>query len=192
MLKNLSDKKIILASKSPRRQELLKGLNLTFEIRTKDVEENYPADLKAEDVPIFLAEKKANAFLADLKSNEIIITSDTIVIHQGKILEKPLSKEHAQQMLRRLANSTHTVVTGVCIQSLEKKEVFSDYTQVEFSELTDEEINFYIENYQPFDKAGSYGAQDWIGFVAIKKLTGSYFNVMGLPVHLVYDVLKRF
>lgn len=192
MLKNLSNKQLILASKSPRRQELLKGLNLTFEIRTKDVEENYPADLKAEDVPIFLAEKKANAFLSELKSNEIIITSDTIVIHQGKILEKPQSKEQAHEMLRTLANSTHTVVTGVCIQSLEQKEVFSDHTEVEFSELSDEEINFYIENYKPFDKAGSYGAQDWIGFVAIKKLTGSYFNVMGLPVHLVYEVLKRF
>jgi len=192
MLENLKDKRIILASKSPRRQELLKGLNLTFEIRTKDVEESYPANLKPEDVPVFLAEKKANAFLDELKSDEIIITSDTIVIHQEKILEKPTSKVQAQQMLRTLANSTHTVVTGVCIQSFEKKEIFSNHTQVEFNPLTDEEIDFYIENYQPFDKAGSYGAQDWIGFVAIKKLTGSYFNVMGLPVHLVYEKLKQF
>jgi len=192
MLENLKGKKIILASKSPRRQELLKGLNLNFEVRTKDVEENYPSTMAPEEVPLFLAEKKANAFIDELKPNEIIITSDTIVIHDGKILEKPKSKEDAHQMLRTLANSTHTVVTGVCIQSLEKKELFSDHTLVEFNPLTDEEIDFYIENYEPFDKAGSYGAQDWIGFVAIKKLTGSYFNVMGLPVHLVYDVLKRF
>lgn len=192
MLDNLKNKKIILASKSPRRQELLKGLGLNFEVRTKDIEETYPSDLKAEDVPVFLSEKKANEFLHELKENEIIITSDTIVIHQGKILEKPLSKEHAQQMLRLLADSEHTVVTGVCIQSTEKKVVFSDQTQVVFNPLSDAEINFYIDNYKPFDKAGSYGAQDWIGFVAIKNLTGSYFNVMGLPVHRVYEELKKF
>jgi len=192
MLENLNGKKIILASKSPRRQELIKGLNVNFEIRTKDVEENYPSSMKAEEVPLFLAEKKANEFLSELNSNEIILTADTIVIHQGKILEKPTSKVHAQQMLRTLANSIHTVVTGVCIQSHEKKELFSDHTLVEFGPLTDSEIDFYIENYQPFDKAGSYGAQDWIGFVAIKKLIGSYFNVMGLPVHLVYEKLKQF
>lgn len=192
MLENLQNKKIILASKSPRRQELLKGLGLNFEVRTKDIEETYSADLRAEDVPVFLSEKKANEFLHELKSGEIIITSDTIVIHQGKILEKPQSKEEAHEMLRRLADSEHIVVTGVCIQSLEKKVVFSDLTLVEFSALTDEEIDFYIENYKPFDKAGSYGAQDWIGFVSIKKLTGSYFNVMGLPVHRVYAELKRF
>lgn len=192
MLDNLQNKKIILASKSPRRQELLKGLGLNFEVRTKDIEETYSADLRAEDVPVFLSEKKANEFLHELKSGEIIITSDTIVIHQGKILEKPRSKEEAHEMLRRLADSEHIVVTGVCIQSLEKKIVFSDLTLVEFSALTDEEIDFYIENYKPFDKAGSYGAQDWIGFVAIKKLTGSYFNVMGLPVHRVYAELKNF
>ncbi len=192
MLENLQNKKIILASKSPRRQELLKGLGLNFEVRTKDIEETYSADLRAEDVPVFLSEKKANEFLHELKSGEIIITSDTIVIHQGKILEKPRSKEEAHEMLRRLADSEHVVVTGVCIQSLEKKVVFSDLTLVEFSALTDEEIDFYIENYKPFDKAGSYGAQDWIGFVAIKKLTGSYFNVMGLPVHRLYTELKNF
>lgn len=192
MLENLLNKKIILASKSPRRQELLKGLGLNFEVRTKDIEETYSADLRAEDVPVFLSEKKANEFLHELNSGEIIITSDTIVIHQGKILEKPKSKEEAHEMLRRLADSEHVVVTGVCIQSLEKKVVFSDLTLVEFSALTDEEIDFYIENYKPFDKAGSYGAQDWIGFVAIKKLTGSYFNVMGLPVHRVYAELKNF
>ena len=192
MLTNLTGKKIILASKSPRRQELLKGLNLDFEIRTKDVPEDYPATLEPENVPLYLAEKKANAFLDTLKSNEIIITADTIVIHKGQILEKPVSKDDAHRMLRTLAESVHTVVTGVCIRSKEKKELFSDHTLVEFGPLTDAEIDFYIENYKPFDKAGSYGAQDWIGFVAIKKLTGSYFNVMGLPVHFVYERLKSF
>jgi septum formation protein len=192
MLDNLTNKKIILASKSPRRQELLKGLGLTFETRTKDIPEDYPAELEAEKVPLYLAEKKANAFIPELNPNEIIITSDTIVIHKGIILEKPLSHQHAQQMLRTLAGSTHTVVTGVCIQSVDKKELFSDHTQVEFNPLTDSEIDYYIDNYKPFDKAGSYGAQDWIGLVAIRKLEGSYFNVMGLPVHLVYERLKSF
>lgn len=192
MLSHLKGKKIILASKSPRRQELLKGLNIDFDIRTKDIEEDYPSTISAEEVPAFLAEKKANAFLDELNSDEIILTSDTIVIHDGKILEKPKSTNEAHQMLRILADSVHTVVTGVCIQSTEKKVLFSDHTLVEFGPLTDEEIAFYVENYQPFDKAGSYGAQDWIGFVAIKKLTGSYFNVMGLPVHRVYEALKRF
>lgn len=192
MLENLKGKKIILASKSPRRQELLKGLHIDFEIRTKDVEENYAADLKPELVPIFLAEKKASAFVDELKENEIIITSDTIVIHQGNILEKPKDRAHAQEMLQTLSGAEHLVVTGVCVQSLSKKEIFSDSTVVEFESLTTEEIDFYIDNYQPFDKAGSYGAQDWIGFVAIKKLTGSYFNVMGLPVHRLYKILKEF
>ena len=192
MLDNLKNKKIILASKSPRRQELLKGLNLDFEIRTKDVEENYSSNLKPEEVPLFLAQKKADAFIHELKDNEIIITSDTIVIHQNKILEKPVDRTHAQQMLRTLSGSEHVVITAVCVQSLTKKELFSDSTTVEFESLSAEEIDFYIDNYQPYDKAGSYGAQDWIGFVAIKKLTGSYFNVMGLPVHRLYKVLKDF
>lgn len=192
MLENLQNKKIILASKSPRRQELLKGLGLNFEIRTRDIPEDYPTNIPAEEVPLYLAEKKANEFLPELKSDEFIITSDTIVIHDSKILEKPQSVDHARQMLRTLADSDHLVVTGVCIQSHSKKVVFGDHTQVFFNPLTDQEIEFYIENYKPFDKAGSYGAQDWIGFVAIRKLVGSYFNVMGLPVHRVYEELKKF
>ncbi|MBI3136928.1 MAG: septum formation protein Maf [Bacteroidetes bacterium] len=192
MLDNLKNKKIILASKSPRRHELLKGLGLEFEVRIKEIEENYPAEMNAEDVPAYLAEKKAAEFLNEMQPDEIIITSDTIVIHNGKILEKPKSVQEAQIMLHTLADSEHLVVTGVCIRSKEKKVVFSEHTRVEFSPLTAYEIDFYIEKYKPFDKAGSYGAQDWIGFVAIKKLTGSYFNVMGLPVHRVYEELKKF
>lgn len=192
MLDNLKNKKLILASKSPRRQELLKGLGLSFEIRTKEIEEVYPDTIQAEKVPEYLAEKKAAEFLPELQPGEIIITSDTIVIHQGLIMEKPLSVEEAHSMLRRLADSEHTVVTAVCIQSHEKKILFSDFTQVTFGPLTDEEIVYYVEHYKPFDKAGSYGAQDWIGYVAIQKLSGSYFNVMGLPVHRVYHALKSF
>ncbi len=192
MLDNLKDKKIILASKSPRRQELLKGLDIDFEIRTKDLDEIYPDNLAAFKVPEFLSELKADAFLSDLKENEIIITSDTIVIHENKILEKPKSKEEAIGMVGTLANSIHTVITGVCIQSNSQKELFSDHTQVTFVQLTAEEIEYYISKYEPYDKAGSYGVQEWIGYVAIDKLEGSYFNVMGFPLHKVYQALKKF
>lgn len=192
MLSNLVGKKIVLASKSPRRQELLKGLGLTFEVRIKDVEETFPSTIDSLKVPEFLAAKKADAFITELNQNEILITSDTLVIVGNEILEKPLSFESAQEMLRKLSGKTHIVITGVCISTLNKRVVFSDRTDVTFSDLMNEEIDFYISNYKPFDKAGSYGAQDWIGLVAIKKLEGSYFNVMGLPVHRLYQELKNF
>lgn len=192
MLSNLTSKKIFLASKSPRRHELLKGLGIEFEVLLAEVEETYPSDLKAEKIPEFLAEKKASAVLSELKENDIIITADTIVILDGKVLEKPLSFEHAQQMLHSLSGKEHLVVTGVSIQSLSQKVTFSDHTLVKFAPLSSDEIDYYINNYQPFDKAGSYGAQDWIGLTGIEKLTGSYFNVMGLPVHKVYQHLKEF
>ncbi|MBK7129937.1 MAG: septum formation protein Maf [Crocinitomicaceae bacterium] len=192
MLDNLKGKKIILASKSPRRQELLRGLGIEFEVRTRDIPEDYPASMAAEDIPVFLAEKKALDFLNDLADNEILITADTIVIHQQNILEKPLDKNHAHAMLRKLADSEHTVVTGVCCMSKTKKITFSDKTKVYFGPLTDAEIDYYIEHYKPYDKAGSYGAQDWIGLTAIHRLKGSYFNVMGLPTHRLYDELKKF
>lgn len=192
MLSNLADKKIILASKSPRRQELLKGLGLDFEIRTKDVDETFPSTLEPLKVPAFLAEKKADAFFAELNQNEILITSDTLVFIENEILEKPLSFEDAQKMLRKISGKTHTVITAVCISTLNKRVVFSDQTNVTFSNLTNDEIDFYITNYKPYDKAGSYGAQDWIGLVGIKKLEGSYFTVMGLPVHRLYQELKEF
>jgi len=192
MLDNLKDKKIILASKSPRRQELLKGLDIEFEIRTKDIDEDYPSNLRPNDVPSYLADLKAAAFDRELKDNEIIITSDTIVILFGDILEKPKSEEEAKSMIRRLSGKTHTVVTAVCIKSRSKKELFSDQTKVTFSKLDEEEIDYYISNYKPFDKAGSYGVQEWIGYVAIDKLEGSYFTVMGFPLHKVYKSLKTF
>lgn len=192
MLHNLKDKKIILGSKSPRRQDLLKGLDIEFEIRTKDVEESYPDYLANEDVPLYLAEKKAHAFIDELQPNEIVITSDTIVILNDMILEKPGNRDEAIGMVQSLSDRVHTVVTGVCIESSVKKESFICKTRVEFEDLSPEEIEFYIDKYKPYDKAGSYGVQEWIGYVGIKKLTGSYFNVMGLPVHMLYQKLKKF
>ena len=192
MLDNLAGKRIILASKSPRRQELLKGLDISFEIQLKDIDESYPSSLDPHEVPVFLAEKKAAAFMESLTENTIIITSDTIVIQDGDILEKPKSIEEAKEMLHKLEDYSHTVVTGVCIQSLTKKIVFSDHTRVHLMPLTTAEIDYYVEKYQPFDKAGSYGVQEWIGYIGIEKLEGSYFNVMGLHVHKVYAALKEF
>lgn len=192
MLSHLKSKKIILASKSPRRQELLKGLDIQFEIKTKEVDESYPLTMKPEQVPVFLAEKKADAFVDLLEKDTILITSDTIVIQGKNILEKPNSIEEGKAMIRKLSGQVHTVVTGVCIQTLEKSISFSDETRVLFTDLTDDEIDYYMKNYQPFDKAGSYGVQEWIGYVGIERLEGSYYNVMGLPVHKVYTALKTF
>lgn len=192
MLSNLKSKKIILASKSPRRQELLKGLDIQFEIKTKEVDESYPLNMKPEQVPVFLAEKKADAFVDLLEKDTILITSDTIVIQGKNILEKPNSIEEGKAMIRKLSGQVHTVVTGVCIRTLEKSISFSDETRVLFTDLTDDEIDYYMKNYQPFDKAGSYGVQEWIGYVGIERLEGSYYNVMGLPVHKVYTALKTF
>jgi len=192
MLENLANKRIILSSKSPRRQELLKGLDIDFEIEVRPVDEIYPDDLQAEKVPEFLSKLKASTFDGDLDENDILITSDTIVILGSEILEKPKSEEEAKQMIRKMAGNTHTVVTGVALTSSNKQEVFSDHTKVTFGQLTDEEIEYYINKYQPFDKAGSYGVQEWIGYVAIDQLEGSYYNVMGLPVHKLYKSLKKF
>lgn len=189
---NLKDKRIILASKSPRRHELLKGLDLDFEVQLMDIDESYPTTMAAIDVPAYLAEKKANAFRDQLNESTIIITADTIVICKDEILEKPKSKEDAISMIQKMSGKTHTVVTGVSIQSIDKSHTFSDHTEVTFAQLSDEEIHYYVEKYQPYDKAGAYGVQEWIGYVGIVRLEGSYFNVMGLPVHKVYEVLKHF
>ncbi|WP_027418349.1 Maf-like protein [Crocinitomix catalasitica] len=192
MLENLKDKKIILASQSPRRQELLKGLDIDFEIRVKPIDENYPSTLKPEEVPEFLAKLKASAFDGEIAEDEIFITSDTIVIRGNDILEKPKSKEDAIRMISQLSAASHTVITGVCIRSATKEMVFSDNTHVTFMPLTEEEISYYVEKYEPYDKAGAYGVQEWIGYVGIERLEGSYYNVMGLPLHLVYKALKSF
>jgi septum formation protein len=189
---NLKDKRIILASKSPRRHELLKGLDLDFEVQLKEIDESYPSSMAAIEVPSYLAKKKANAFRDQLKESTIIITADTIVICKDEILEKPKSKEEAISMIQKMSGETHTVVTGVSIQSIDKSHTFSDHTEVTFAQLSDEEINYYVDKYRPYDKAGAYGVQEWIGYVGIVRLEGSYFNVMGLPVHKVYEVLKHF
>jgi len=182
--------KLILASKSPRRQSLIEEMGFPFEIRIKDVEEIYPPDLESGKVPVFLAELKSTPLIDSLKDGEILITSDTVVINQGKILGKPKDKNEAFEMLKSLSGNSHKVVTGVCMRSLDKTISFAETTIVHFSALTDVEINFYIDKYQPYDKAGAYGIQEWIGAIAISKIEGCYYNVMGLPVHKVYRTLQ--
>lgn len=181
--------KLILASKSPRRQSLIESLGFPFEVRLKEVEEIYPSDITADAVPIYLSELKAQPLLDDLLEGEVLITSDTVVINDGLILGKPKDAQDAFQMLSSLSGKSHKVVTGVCLQSKTKKISFAETTIVHFSPLSSTEINYYIEQYQPFDKAGSYGIQEWIGAIAIHKIEGCYYNVMGLPVHRVYKTL---
>lgn len=189
---NLGSKKLILASKSPRRQELLKGLCVDFEIRTKEIDESYPADLKEAEVPTYIAEQKAAAFKQDLAENEIIITSDTVVCLDGRILEKPVDLLDAKQMVAELSGKQHTVYSAVCLMSSEKQVSFCDATTVKFKKLSEEEIEFYVDNFEPLDKAGAYGVQEWIGYIGIERMEGSYYTVMGMPMHLLYEELKRF
>ena len=179
---------LILASSSPRRQYLMREAGFTFEVEKPDVDESFPDTLPVEQVARYLALKKAEYFRSNLH-NEVIVTADTVVILKGSILNKPADKQEAIYMLTQLSGNTHLVMTGVCILSAEKEESFDDTTEVTFNSLSAEEIEFYVEQYKPFDKAGAYGAQDWIGMVAIQKISGSYFNVMGLPMHKVYQHL---
>ena len=191
ILHNVEKYKIILASQSPRRQELLKGLNLDFEVKVLDVEETYPPEIVGVDIPMYLAEKKAKAYNDMMTANTMIITADTIVWHEGQVLGKPVDKADADRMLRVLSGKTHQVITGVCISTLKRRKVFHVITEVRFAKLTESEIEFYLDNYKPFDKAGAYGVQEWIGFVGVEHINGSYFNVMGLPVQRLYTELKR-
>ena len=183
--------KIILASGSPRRQQFLKELDLDFEIRLKEIEEIYPNHLQAEEITDFLAKLKANAFENELKDNEILITSDTIVWLKNQALGKPTDASHALKMLTEMSGKTHEVITSVCIKTNQKEIVFHDKTSVSFASLTSQEIEYYLKNYKPFDKAGSYGIQEWIGLVAIEKIEGSYANVVGLPTHKLYSELLK-
>lgn len=187
---NLKNKKIILASKSPRRQELLKGLGLSFEVKTKEVKEDFPNALASNKVASFLAQKKANAF--ELSDNELLITSDTTVLLEGKVLNKPKNEKEAAEMLQSLSGKSHQVCTGVCVKTSNKELVFSETTTVNFKPLSLEEIEHYISNFKPFDKAGSYGIQEWIGFIGIIKIEGCYYNVMGLPLARLYQELLDF
>jgi septum formation protein len=193
MLKSLlKNKKIILASQSPRRKELLKGLDIDFEVKILNIPENYPETLEKIKVAEYLAELKVSPFVNQINENEIIITADTIVIVDNTILGKPKNEDDAKNMLRQLSGKTHQVITGVCILSNEKKYSFSDQTLVTFNAINESELLYYIENYKPYDKAGSYGVQEWIGYIGIEKINGCYFNVMGLPVRKIYAALLNF
>ncbi|MDQ1769486.1 septum formation protein Maf [Labilibaculum sp. A4] len=192
MLNNLKDYQLILASQSPRRHQMLKELGLIFEIRTKEVEEIYPEGLIPDQIPVYLAELKAKAFGADFKSNELVITADTIVCVDDWILGKPNDRDDAVKMLNALSDRSHQVISGVCLMSKDKKISFSTTTNVHFKALSEEEIDYYIDNYKPFDKAGAYGIQEWIGFIGIDGIEGSYFNVVGLPIQRLYQELLKF
>ncbi|WP_396191790.1 Maf-like protein [Flavobacterium sp.] len=183
--------KIILASGSPRRQQFFKDFDLEFEVRLKEVDEIYPDHLKAEEITNFLAELKAKAFDGELAQNEVLVTSDTLVWLNGKALGKPKDYDDAFQILKSLSNDTHEVITSVCFTTTEKSETIFDVTKVTFSELTDEAIRYYLDNYKPFDKAGAYGIQEWIGLIGITKIEGSYTNVVGLPTEKVYNYLTK-
>jgi septum formation protein len=189
---DLKKQHFILASKSPRRQYLLKELGLHFDIHTKEVDESFPEHLKAQEIPLYLAEKKANAFDAELKDGTIVITSDTIVWVENQVLNKPVDKADATRMLQLLSGKMHEVFTGVCLKSKNKIISFYACTKVYFKPLSAEEIEYYISHYSPYDKAGAYGAQEWIGYIAVEKIEGSYFNVMGLPLKELYEQLLKF
>lgn len=181
---------LTLGSKSPRRKSLLEALGLDFEVRSQATEEHFPDTLAVEKVAEFLAIKKAEAFT--LKDQELLITADTTVIHQNKVLNKASDATEAFAMLQSLSNSTHHVVSGVCLRTHEMQVSFSESTKVIFEELTEEMIHHYIQHYQPFDKAGAYGIQEWIGMVGVSRIEGDYYNVMGLPLHKLYQQLKNF
>lgn len=182
---------IILASSSPRRQFLMKEAGYEFKVISPEIEESFPSTMPVEEIPSYLAKKKAEVLKHSINT-EIVIASDTVVILEGQVMNKPLTTSEAFQMLTRLSGKTHIVITAVCLMSKDKVLVFDDRTEVTFKNLTAAEINFYIETHKPFDKAGAYGAQDWIGMVAIEKINGSYFTVMGLPMHRVYQELNCF
>lgn len=191
-LENIQHYKIVLASNSPRRRELLSGLNLEYTVRVlPDIDESYPDTLKGEDIPMYISREKAEAYRNSMAEDELIITADTVVCINEKVLGKPQTLEEAKEMLRELSGKTHQVITGVCLMTRDLQRTFSATTQVTFDVLTEDEIEFYVEKFRPLDKAGAYGVQEWIGFVGVSRLEGSYFNVMGLPVQRLYQELKK-
>jgi len=184
---------IILASNSPRRKELLDGLDIPFKVRVLDgIDESYPQDLPTKDIAGYISQKKAAAYRQSIAADELIITADTIVILGEKVMGKPKDAGEAKTMLHELSGKTHQVITGVCLTTREKQVCFSVETDVTFKTLSDSEITYYIDHYHPFDKAGAYGIQEWIGHVGVTGMNGSYFNVMGLPVQRIYEALKDF
>lgn len=193
MFENLKKYKIVLASNSPRRKELLGGLGLPFEVKTKQgIDESYPEGLNGEQIALHISKKKAEAYKCDMADDELIITADTIVYVDGEVLGKPKDKDDARRMFKLMSGREHQVITGVCVVTKEKTVQFASVTDVTFTQLDDEEIDYYINNYKPYDKAGAYGIQEWIGYVGITGIRGSYFNVVGLPVQRLYTALKQF
>ena len=193
MLDNLRNYDIILASNSPRRKELLQRLGLPFKVRTLfGVDESFPENLRGEEIALYIARKKAEAYKSSMSSNELLITADTIVCLDGVVMGKPYGAENAKTILRQLSGRVHQVITGVTVLTQVKRESFAVTSHVKFANVTEDEIDYYVDNYLPFDKAGAYGIQEWFGLVAVEELRGSYFNVMGLPVQRLYTVLKQF
>lgn len=193
MLENLNKYEIVLASNSPRRKELLQRMGVNFKVRTLfGIDESYPDSLRGEDIVCYISRNKAKAYQSSMAPNELLITADTIVYVDGDVMGKPKNAEQAKEMLHKLSGKTHQVITGVTIVTAKRTENFGVTSQVKFTSITDEEINFYVNNYLPFDKAGAYGIQEWIGIVAVEEIKGSYFNVVGLPVQRLYQKLKTF
>lgn len=193
MLENLNKYEIVLASNSPRRKELLQRMGVNFKVRTFfGIDESYPDSLRGEDIVCYISRNKAKAYQSSMAPNELLITADTIVYVDGEVMGKPKNAEQAKEMLHKLSGKTHQVITGVTIVTAKRTENFGVTSQVKFTNITDEEINFYVDNYLPFDKAGAYGIQEWIGIVAVEEIKGSYFNVVGLPVQRLYQKLKTF
>ena len=193
MLENLNKYEIVLASNSPRRKELLQRMGVNFKVRTLfGIDESYPDSLRGEDIVCYISRNKAKAYQSSMAPNELLITADTIVYVDGEVMGKPKNAEQAKEMLHKLSGKTHQVITGVTIVTAKRTENFGVTSQVKFTNITDEQINFYVDNYLPFDKAGAYGIQEWIGIVAVEEIKGSYFNVVGLPVQRLYQKLKTF
>lgn len=192
MLDNLKKYKVILASNSPRRKELMSGLGVDYVVKTlPGIDESYPDSLKGEQIPLFIAREKAAAYRASILPDELLITADTIVWLEDQALGKPEGAEDAICMLHKLSGKSHQVITGVCLTTSEWQKSFTAVTDVKFAELTDEEIAYYVDAYSPMDKAGSYGVQEWIGFIGVEAISGSYYNVMGLPIQKLYRELKK-
>lgn len=193
MLTNLQKYRIVLGSNSPRRKELLSGLDIDFEVEViPGIDESYPETLTAEEIPLYIARQKAAAYLDRMTDNELLITADTIVATYDRILGKPADREEAADMLRYLSDHVHEVVTGVCLTTKEKTVSFSVTSAVSFAKLEEDDIMYYVEKYCPLDKAGSYGIQEWIGYIGVEAINGSFYNVMGLPVQRLYQELKKF
>lgn len=192
MLDNLEKYKVILASGSPRRRELMAGLGVNYEVRIlPDVDESYPDTLQGEEIPLYIAKEKADAYIPMMQPDELIITADTIVWLDGKVLGKPRDREDALQMLRTMSGRTHEVFTGVCITTTDWQRSFTAQTEVRFATLSEDEIIYYVDNFKPMDKAGAYGVQEWIGFIGVENISGSYYNIMGLPVQKLYRKLLK-